>query len=121
MTYIDQHLTPTEFYILVVLSARDLYVSEIVRWVNHYSDGELSINPRTAYHAIDRLRLQNLIETTEPAIHYSGTDKLSYYKLTHSGKGHLETEVRRMRAVLSMAEELAPENPNESSFIDFPE
>ena len=94
-------LTPAVFYVMLALSAGPKHGYAIMQETSTLSGGGFRMGPATLYSTIQRLVDLDLInETTDDS---SEDSRRRYYEPTLMGRKLLETEVKRMNAVVRMA------------------
>lgn len=90
-------LTPQVFHILLALDRRDHYGFGIKSQIAEDSGSVLILSDSTLYSALKRLTNAGFIRTiaghTQP-----------YYQLTKEGRAELESETRRLKNAVSVAE-----------------
>ena len=91
-------LSLAEFYILLSLAIKDRHGYEIMKQVEHDSDGKISLGPGTLYGAIKRLLQSDLIEGVAGEI-----PRRKYYTLTEAGRKSLASELQRYATALELA------------------
>ncbi len=94
-------LTPAVFYVMLALSAGPKHGYAIMQETSTLSGGGFRMGPATLYSTIQMLVELDLInETTDDS---SEDSRRRYYELTVTGRKLLESEVKRMNAVVRMA------------------
>ena len=94
-------LTPAVFHVMLALSSGPKHGYAIMQETGTLSGGGFRMGPATLYSTIQRLVELDLInEITEES---SEDSRRRYYDLTAMGRRLLETEVKRMGAVVRMA------------------
>ena len=100
----NQPLAPAAFYILFALSDGEKHGYAIMREARAASDNGLDLGPATLYTTIQRLLDSGWIEETASP---EGSDgRRRYYGLTKDGNSALETELKRMEAIVKKSKAL---------------
>jgi DNA-binding PadR family transcriptional regulator len=84
------------FLILTALAAGPQHGYGILADVVEISDGLVRLRPGTLYAALDRLRIDGLVEIDREEV--VGSRLRRYYRLTPNGMGVLTTEATRVRS-----------------------
>ena len=96
------------FYILLALDDADRHGYAIISDVRERTNGTVCLRTGTLYNAIRRLLDQGLIEETaerpDPKI---DDERRRYYRATDTGRRVLRAEARRLRDMVSHADEKA--------------
>ena len=99
-----QTLTPSVFYILLALSNKARHGYEIMKQVEHDSDGKIEMGPGTLYGSIKRMITDGLIEEAyERPDPQFDDERRKYYQLTEFGKKQLSIELERYQKALKLA------------------
>lgn len=96
-------LAPATLHILLSLAGEKMYGYAIMQEVLRQSEGRVKLGPGTLYDNLQRLMKQRLVEEVDgPA----GDDnsRRRYYRLTGMGRGVINAEIDRLRAVVDHAE-----------------
>src|SRR5689334_3818513 len=104
----DQFLPlPTAvFHILVALADRDRHGYSIMQDVSLRTDGKVRLSAGTLYSAIRRMLEQGLIEELRDSPDPDSDDqRRRYYRLTRLGRRIALAEARRLRDMLSQAQQ----------------
>ena len=97
-------MTPAVFFIMLALADGKKHGYAIMQEVSSLSDSKFRMGPGTLYTTIQRLLELSLIEERGEPSRTSGQDhRRRYYRLTASGRGLLEFEVRRLESVVRTA------------------
>lgn len=97
-------LTPAVFHVLLALSTDDLHGYAIMGEVERLSEGSVTMGPGTLYGTIKRLRVQGLVEESDARPEPEDDDeRRRYYRLTGFGQRVLESEVARLRRMITNA------------------
>jgi DNA-binding PadR family transcriptional regulator len=100
-------LKPTELHILLALSAGDAHGYALRQEVMRQSEGQLELEAGNLYRHIRRLEERGLVEESGRRPPPSRDDeRRRYYRLTPAGRRLLGAELRRLRAVVRLAEEM---------------
>ena len=106
-------LKPTELHILLALSDGESHGYALRQEVLRQSEGRLELEAGNLYRHIRRMEEQGLLEESGRRPPPSRDDeRRRYYRLTAQGRRTLSAELRRMRAIVRLAEEMkiiAPE------------
>ena len=98
-------LKPVELLILTMLSAADRHGYGIRQDIAEHTSGRVALEAGNLYRHIRRLQSEGLIDETEPRpLASSGDDRRIYYRLLPFGRRVLAAEVRRLRALIAIAE-----------------
>ena len=92
-------LTEAMFYILMVLTCRDVCGTEITAAVEERTRGRVRLGPGTLYTLLGKFLDEALIEE----IHVEGRKRT--YRITPAGREAYAAEVERLRACLADARE----------------
>jgi DNA-binding PadR family transcriptional regulator len=99
-------LKPTELHILLALSAGDTHGYALRQEVLRLTEGQLELEAGNLYRHVRRLEEQGLLEESGRRPPPSRDDeRRRYYRLTTLGRRTLTAELRRMRAIVRLAEE----------------
>lgn len=93
-------LTPQIFYILLSLATHERHGYDILKQVEHDSEGKIKLGPGTLYGAIKRMLMEKLIaelETTHA--------RRKYYKLTNKGRAIFNSELMRYNKAVELAKQ----------------
>jgi DNA-binding PadR family transcriptional regulator len=102
-----QPLTPPAFYVLLSLHETERHGYDIMKQIADYTSGQINIGPGTLYGLVKRLLGEGLIEENDERADTSGDDeRRRYYRLTSEGRRRLGTEVKRLQAAVTKAQEL---------------
>jgi PadR family transcriptional regulator PadR len=85
--------------VLRILSAGETYGYELVRTLEHKSDGVLAICQGTLYPLLYNLQAKGLVSSR---IDTGTTRPRKYYRLTEKGKRHLERETQQWQALAAV-------------------
>ncbi|MFI5273226.1 MAG: PadR family transcriptional regulator [Ktedonobacterales bacterium] len=98
-------LTPAVFAILLALAGGEKHGYEIMKQVNHDSQGTVTMGSGTLYGSIKRMLASALIEEAgERPIPASDDDeRRRYYRLTALGRRAFQAELQRYHEVVSLA------------------
>src|SRR5579885_3551440 len=91
-------LTPQIFYILLSLATKERHGYEIMKQVEHDSEGNVKLGPGTLYAAIKRMLEEKLITEID-----SDHARRKYYKLTIRGYSIFSAELRRYNQAVELA------------------
>jgi PadR family transcriptional regulator PadR len=98
-------LKPVELLILTMLSAGDRHGYGIRQDVAEHTGGTVALEAGNLYRHIRRLQSDGLIDETEPrSLANDGDERRIYYHLLPFGRRVLAAEVRRLRALIAIAE-----------------
>ena len=98
-------LKPVELLILTMLSAGDRHGYGIRQDIVDHTDGRIALEAGNLYRHIRRLQTERLIDETEArALTSEGDERRIYYRLLPFGRRVLAAEVRRLRALIAIAE-----------------
>lgn len=98
-------LKPIELLVLTMLSAGERHGYGIRQDIVAHTEGRIALEAGNLYRHIRRLQSDGLIEETEPrAIDSVGDERRIYYRLLPLGRRVLAAEVRRLRALIAVAE-----------------
>jgi DNA-binding PadR family transcriptional regulator len=100
----NQPLAPATFYILFALAGGEKHGYAIMRDARAASDSAFDLGPATLYTTIQRLLDAGWIE--EAASPEGADSRRRYYGLTTSGNGVLQTELKRMEAIVKRSKAL---------------
>ncbi len=103
-------LSPTDFHVLLVLAAGDLYGYAILKAVEEESQGAVRPEIGSLYRVLGRLMaLGLLVEVPAPAkapdVHRGQPRR--YYHLTRVGRAVLKSDAHRLEGALELARERA--------------
>lgn len=99
-----ERLSSPEFFILLVLTERDLHGSGIARGVERKSKGEVRLWPVVLYRTLDELSAAGLIAELGPDRHPPGESRRrKYYGLTPEGSACLRREAERLAGLAAVA------------------
>lgn len=99
-------LKPTDYQILFVLFGRELHGYAMVKAIEERTDGRVRLEPSNLYRRIRRLMTDGLVEESDDRpVPELDDERRRYYGLTELGRAVLAAEARRMRALVSEAEE----------------
>lgn len=93
-------LTPQIFYILLALATQDRHGYDILKQVEHDSQGKVNLGPGTLYGAIKRMLEEKLIVELEPT-----HARRKYYKLTEKGRAIFNSELQRYNQAVELAKQ----------------
>ncbi|MGO8947882.1 MAG: PadR family transcriptional regulator [Ktedonobacterales bacterium] len=97
-------LTPAVFYILLALAGGDRHGYQIMKQVQHDSQGQVTMGTGTLYGSIKRMLADGLIaeadERPDPAL---DDERRRYYRLTDRGRETLAAELQRYDEVVAIA------------------
>src|SRR6476646_2387963 len=94
------------FHILVALADRDRHGYSIMQDVSARTDGKVRLSAGTLYSAVRRMLEQGLIEELRDSPDPDSEDqRRRYYRLTALGRQVALAEARRLRDMLSQAQE----------------
>jgi DNA-binding PadR family transcriptional regulator len=94
------------FHILVALADRDRHGYSIMQDVSARTDGKVRLSAGTLYSAVRRMLEQGLIEELRDSPDPDSEDqRRRYYRLTALGRDVALAEARRLRDMLSQAQE----------------
>ena len=99
-------LSPTDFHVLLVLAAEDLYGYAILKAVEAESGGSVSPEIGSLYRVLGRLvsaELVNEVESPKEAPDTNRGRPRRYYALTDRGRRALEADARRLESALEIA------------------
>jgi DNA-binding PadR family transcriptional regulator len=91
-------LSQAEFYILLSLALKERHGYEIMKQVEHDSQGKVLLGPGTLYGAVKRLLQAHFIEEI-PGDH----PRRRYYRMTEEGRKALSHELERYQDALALA------------------
>lgn len=98
-------LKPVELLILTMLSAGDRHGYGIRQDIADHTGGRVALEAGNLYRHIRRLQSDGLIDETEPRpLTDTGDERRIYYRLIPFGRRVLAAEVRRLRALIAIAE-----------------
>jgi DNA-binding PadR family transcriptional regulator len=90
-------LKPTEFLVLLVLSAEDLHGYGIKKEVAQRSGGKIDMEPGTLYRLMARLVSAGLIaEAERRPVQDQGDERRRYYRITDVGRRTVSLEAKRL-------------------------
>ncbi|MDE2025232.1 MAG: PadR family transcriptional regulator [Patescibacteria group bacterium] len=93
-------LTPQIFYILLSLATKERHGYDILKGVEHDSQGKITLGPGTLYGAIKRMLEEKLIVELAPT-----HTRRKYYKLTDKGRTIFTNELARYNQVIEVAKQ----------------
>ena len=99
-------LSPTDFHVLLVLAAEDLYGYAILKAIAEESGGVVSPNIGSLYRVLGRLVSNELVQEAAPPQKAPDTQRgrpRRYYSLTDCGREALEADARRLKSALEIA------------------
>jgi DNA-binding PadR family transcriptional regulator len=106
-------LKPIELLVLTMLAGGDRHGYGIRQDIVDYTEGRVALEAGNLYRHIRRLEAEALLAETEPpAAERDEDERRIYYRLTPFGRRVLAAELRRLRALVRLAEErgiIAPE------------
>ena len=98
-------LKPVELLILTMLSAGDRHGYGLRQDIADHTGGRVALEAGNLYRHIRRLQSDGLIDETEPRpLAATGDERRIYYRLLPFGRRVLAAEVRRLRALIAIAE-----------------
>lgn len=101
------------FYILLSLAPEEKHGYAILKDVETLSEGRILLSTSTLYEALARLLDQGLIERVKPGAGEDATGDFNAthpgkprkaYRMTELGRAVLDAEVRRLRALVNVAQ-----------------
>lgn len=97
-------LSPSVFHILLAMVDRDRHGYGIIKEVDRRTGGKLRLSTGTLYAAIKRLRLDGLVEETDPGIDPElDDDRRRYYGLTPLGSLVVRRETARLQELVGLS------------------
>jgi DNA-binding PadR family transcriptional regulator len=102
-------LSQSEFYILLSLAIKKRHGYEIMKQIEHDSEGKISLGPGTLYGAIKRMLKSHLIEEIS-----GDNPRRKYYRLTEKGKKALHFELERYENAVNLARQSNILNHNQA-------
>lgn len=96
----DPPLSEATFYILLSMSPSPKHGYAILKEVRFLSGGRVTLSTGTLYGAIRRLLEQGWIERAEDPLPDQTARKRQVYALTRAGRGALDAETGRLRAMV---------------------
>lgn len=99
-------LSPTDFHVLLVLAAEDLYGYAILKAIAEESAGAVSPEIGSLYRVLGRLVSNDLVNEAEAPDEAPDTHRgrpRRYYSLTDRGREALEADARRLESALQLA------------------
>ncbi|MCB9449875.1 MAG: helix-turn-helix transcriptional regulator [Anaerolineaceae bacterium] len=99
-------LSPSQFYILLVLAEHDLHGYGIMQSVKIRTKGRIRIGPGTLYSAIDRMIERGWIVETDSLQPNQDDERRRTYHLTDFGMRVARAEAQRLAATVQDAREL---------------
>lgn len=96
-------MKPHRYHILLALTRGALHGAEIRRRVEEDSDGTIVLYPAFLYGMLDELAGEEWIREVEPDDVEKAQVRWRFYALTPSGWRALESETRRLEAVVGRA------------------
>lgn len=98
-------LKPIELLVLTMLSAGERHGYGIRQDIVAHTGGRIALEAGNLYRHIRKLESEGLVEETEArAITDDGDERRIYYRLLPFGRRVLAAEVRRLRALIAVAE-----------------
>jgi len=98
-------LTPATFHILLALLGHERHGYSIMREVEAYTQGQLRLGATTLYRSIKQmLAAQFIAEAEERPDPMLDDERRRYYKLTEYGQHVLQAEVKRLAALVALAQ-----------------
>jgi PadR family transcriptional regulator PadR len=98
-------LKPVELLILTMLTAGDRHGYGLRQDIVDHTAGRVALEAGNLYRHIRRLQSAGIIDETEPRSLASDSDERRiYYRLLPFGRRVLAAEVRRLRALIAIAE-----------------
>jgi DNA-binding PadR family transcriptional regulator len=111
-TQITPPLTEATFFILLSLSPAPKHGYAIMKEVKMLSKGRIVLSTGTLYGALRRLLEQGWIKrVTDPEPNPTDRERKAY-AITEKGRKVVNTEIQRLKAVLSTAEQRTSESPS---------
>jgi DNA-binding PadR family transcriptional regulator len=95
-------LTPAVFHVLLALAGAERHGYGILKEVLRQTGGDVRLGPGTLYGTLQRLMGASLVEESEGPGDRED-ERRRYYRLTRSGRLALQTEARRMEALVRAA------------------
>lgn len=95
-------LTPAVFHVLLALAGGERHGYGILKEVLRQTGGEVRLGPGTLYGTLQRLMEASWVEESEGPGDRED-ERRRYYRLTRSGRLALQTEARRMDALVRTA------------------
>ncbi len=96
-------LTETSFFILLSLAAAPKHGYGIIKEVEAFSEGRVSLAAGTLYSALRRMLEDGWIERLEEARPNGDSRERKLYRLTDLGRSIFELETRRMHRLVRLA------------------
>ena len=99
-------LSPTDFHVLLVLAAEDLYGYAILKAIAEESGGAVSPDIGSLYRVLGRLVSSDLVNEAAAPNEAPDTHRgrpRRYYSLTDRGREALEADARRLESALEIA------------------
>lgn len=96
----DVPLSPPIFYILLSLATSDRHGYDIMKQVEHDSQGKIKLGAGTLYGAIKRMLEEKLIIEQE-----TNHARRKYYHLTEKGRGIFSSELQRLNDAVELAKQ----------------
>jgi DNA-binding PadR family transcriptional regulator len=98
-------LTPAVLHILLALADQERHGYDIMQEVAAMTEGKVSMGPGTLYGSIKRLLKADLVEESDERPDPELDDeRRRYYRLTSRGRRILAAEVRRLSALVQLAQ-----------------
>src|SRR6476660_9536092 len=98
-------LKPIELLVLTMLSAGDRHGYGIRQDIVAHTGGRVALEAGNLYRHIRALQADGLVDETEPRpVASDGDERRIYYRLLPFGRRVLAAEVRRLRALIAIAE-----------------
>ncbi|HEV2339355.1 MAG TPA: PadR family transcriptional regulator [Patescibacteria group bacterium] len=91
-------LTPQIFYILLSLAIKERHGYEIMKQIEHDSNGRIKLGPGTLYGAVKRMLEEKLIIELD-----TQHARRKYYKLTEKGRTIFSHELERYNDAVELA------------------
>jgi len=100
--FTEEHtpLTPPIFYILLSLATKDRHGYDVMKQVEHDSQGKVRLGPGTLYGAIKRMLEEKLIVAVD-----SSHTRRKYYQLTSKGRSIFSAELQRYDEAVELAKQ----------------
>jgi DNA-binding PadR family transcriptional regulator len=98
-------LKPIELLVLTMLTAGERHGYGLRQDIVAHTRGRIALEAGNLYRHIRKLQADGLVEETEPrALPDEGDERRIYYRLLPHGKRVLAAEIRRLRALMQIAE-----------------
>ena len=99
-------LKPIELLVLTMLGGGERHGYGLRQDIVEYTEGRVALEAGNLYRHIRRLEGEALVEEAEPpAAEREEDERRIYYRLTPFGRRVLAAEMRRLRALVRLAEE----------------